>query len=97
MVILNRKKSRMMGVWTWERRPLVCTTDIHHDSEGKFEKNDGHMKRFSRKQDFQMLPKELHQKDMKSQVYHRTHCALSKRHKQEKVHHAIYRSSKDNK
>ncbi|GFV26991.1 hypothetical protein TNCV_1163891 [Trichonephila clavipes] len=31
--------------------------DINHDNESKFEKSDEHMKRLSRKDNFQMLPK----------------------------------------
>ncbi|GFX94347.1 hypothetical protein TNCV_4293921 [Trichonephila clavipes] len=39
--------------------------DINHDSESKFEKSDENKKRLSRKEDFQMSPKELHQKRYK--------------------------------
>ncbi|GFW14819.1 uncharacterized protein TNCV_1562821 [Trichonephila clavipes] len=49
--------------------------DINHDNESKIDEH------------FQLQPKEFHQENMKPQVYHKTHCILPKRHKQERVEH----------
>ncbi|GFW25686.1 hypothetical protein TNCV_1309471 [Trichonephila clavipes] len=53
------------------------------------------MKCLSRKEDFQMLPRELHHKRYKATS--EPQDRLSKRHKQDKVQNPICRSSKDNK
>ncbi|GFW82512.1 hypothetical protein TNCV_1794051 [Trichonephila clavipes] len=63
---------------------------INHDSKSKLEKGD-------ERKIFKGNLKNSTKKDMKPQVNPKTHCALSKTPKQEKVQYAICRSSKDNK
>ncbi|GFW57965.1 hypothetical protein TNCV_1419121 [Trichonephila clavipes] len=65
--------------------------DINQDSESKFEKSNEHGTIERRIFKFYLM----NFIDMKPQVYHKTHYALSKRPKKEKIQHVICRSSKD--
>ncbi|GFT76439.1 hypothetical protein TNCV_3022241 [Trichonephila clavipes] len=69
---------------------------INHDSESNFEKNyEDQTVRVERKM-FKCYQQNSIKKDIKPQVYHETQCAMSKRHKQEKVQNAICGSLRDN-
>ncbi|GFX03585.1 hypothetical protein TNCV_4751701 [Trichonephila clavipes] len=58
--------------------------DINRDNESKFKESDEHETFRVERKAFKCYLKNSTKKDMKPQVYHKTHCTLSKRHKQEK-------------
>ncbi|GFW29415.1 hypothetical protein TNCV_743571 [Trichonephila clavipes] len=67
------------------------------DSEGENLRKAMNMKHLSRKEDFQMLPKELHQEKYKAINVPQDALRPVKKNKQEIVQHAVFRSTKDSK
>ncbi|GFY11087.1 hypothetical protein TNCV_4470731 [Trichonephila clavipes] len=73
------------------REKLDGIMDINRGSENKFLKRDELEKILVERKIFKSYLKNSIKKDTKIQVYPKKHCTMSKRHKKEKVEHAICR------